>query len=99
MITPGSPKKSDTVYDRKKKRYPFRRRAGIEPVFWHLKADHRMQDNFLSGRESASINAMLAATGWNLKKMMKSLAKKSKKTLFVLLRSLFVGPQYELQTV
>ena len=95
VITPGKPKKSDTAYDRKKKRYPFRRRAGIEPVFGHLKTDHRMQDNFLSGRESASINAMLAATGWNLKKMMKDLAKKSAKTLFVLLQILFGGPQYK----
>ena len=60
--------------------------------------DHRMHDNFLSGRESASINAMLAATGWNLKKMMKDLAKKSAKTLFVLLQILFEGPQYKLQT-
>ncbi|MCQ2116985.1 MAG: hypothetical protein MJY76_02460 [Bacteroidales bacterium] len=33
VITPGNPRKSDTAYDRKKKRYPFRRRAGIEPVF------------------------------------------------------------------
>ena len=98
VITPGKPNKSDTAYDRKKKRYPFRRRAGIEPVFGHLKKDHRMQDNFLSGRESASINAMLAATGWNLKKMMKHLAKKSKKTLFVLLQILFKAHQYKLQT-
>ena len=98
VITPGKPRKSDTAYDRKKKRHPFRRRAGIEPVFGHLKADHRMQDNFLSGRESASINAMLAATGWNLKKMMKDLAKKSAKTLFILLQILSVGPQYKLQT-
>lgn len=94
VITPGSPKKSDSAYDRKKKRYPFRRRAGIEPVFGHLKSDHRMQNNFLSGRESASINAMLAATGWNLKKMMKILAEKSKKTLFVLLQIIFVDHQY-----
>lgn len=98
VITPGKPRKSDTAYDRKKKRHPFRRRAGIEPVFGHLKADHRMQDNFLSGRESASINAMLAATGWNLKKMMKDLAKKSAKTLFILLQILSGGPQYKLQT-
>lgn len=98
VITPGKPRKSDTAYDRKKKRHPFRRRAGIEPVFGHLKADHRMQDNFLSGRESASINAMLAATGWNLKKMMKDFAKKSAKTLFILLQILSGGPQYKLQT-
>lgn len=98
VITQGKPNKSDTAYDRKKKRYPFRRRAGFEPVFGHLKKDYHMQDNFLSGRESASINAMLAATGWNLKKTMKYLAKKNAKTLFVLLQILFKGPQYKLQT-
>lgn len=85
VITPGKPKKSDTAYDRKKKRYPFRRRADIEPVFGHLKTDHRMRDNFLSGRVSASINAMLAATGWNIRKMMKDLASKSAWTLFALM--------------
>ncbi|MGI5848087.1 MAG: hypothetical protein ACOX5T_08715, partial [Candidatus Cryptobacteroides sp.] len=62
------------------------------------KTDHRMRDNYLSGRESASINAMLAATGWNLKKMMKDLAKKSAGKLFVLLQTLFGSHQYELQT-
>jgi transposase, IS5 family len=98
VITPGKPKKSDTAYERKKNRYPFRRRAGIEPVFGHLKSDHRMQENFLSGSESATINAMLAATGWNLKKMMKDLAKKSKKSLFDLLQILFGGLQHKLQT-
>ncbi len=98
VITPGKPRKSDTAYERKKKRYPFRRRAGIEPVFGHLKTDHRMRDNYLSGRESASINAMLAATGWNLKKMMKDLAKKSAEKLFVLLQTLFGSHQYKLQT-
>ena len=63
-----------------------------------LFTNYRMQDNFLSGRESASINAMLAATEWNLKRMMKDLAKKSAKTLFVLLQILFGDPQYKLQT-
>lgn len=42
---------------------------------------------FLSDIEFVSIGAMLSATGWNLKKMMKDLAKKSTKTLFVLLQS------------
>lgn len=98
VITPGKPRKSDTAYERKKKRYPFRRRAGIEPVFGHLKTDHRMRDNYLSGRESASINTMLAATGWNLKKMMKDLVKKSAEKLFVLLQTLFGSHQYKLQT-
>ncbi len=42
---------------------------------------------------------MLAATGWNLKKMMKNLAKKSKKVLFALLQILFAGLEYKLQAV
>ena len=41
---------------------------------------------------------MLAATGWNLKKMMKDLAKKNAKRLFVLLQILFGGYQYKLKT-
>jgi len=32
-----------------------------------------MQDNFLWGRASSTVNAMLAATAWNLKKLMKEL--------------------------
>lgn len=31
VITPGKPLKKDSAYDRRKKRHPFRRRAGIEP--------------------------------------------------------------------
>jgi len=41
----------------------------------HLKTDHRMQDNFLWGSASSTVNAMLAATAWNLKKLMKELVK------------------------
>jgi len=32
-----------------------------------------MQDNFLWGSASSTVNAMLAATAWNLKKLMKEL--------------------------
>jgi IS5 family transposase len=51
----------------------FRRRAAIEPVIGHLKCDFRMAQNYLHGRSSPRINTMLAATGWNLKKMMEKL--------------------------
>lgn len=73
IILPGKPKKYDTAYQRSKNRYPFRRRAGIEPHFGHLKSDYRMQDNYLYGKESSTINAMMAATAWNLMKMMRKL--------------------------
>jgi IS5 family transposase len=37
-----------------------------------------MGQNYLSGSSSPQINAFLAATGWNLKKMMKQLKKEVK---------------------
>jgi len=53
----------------------------------HLKTDHRMQDNFLWGSVSSTVNAMLAATAWNLKKLMKELVK----ALLTLIRVLAGG--------
>ena len=73
IILPGKPKNCDTAYQRSKNRYPFRRRAGIEPHFGHLKSDYRMRDNYLYGKASSTINAMMAATAWNLMKMMRKL--------------------------
>ena len=73
ILTPVKPLKRDTVSKRRTKRRKFRRRAAIEPVIGHLKSDFRMAQNYLWGKASPKINAMLAATGWNLKKMMQKL--------------------------
>ena len=73
ISTPNKPLKRDSVYEKRKKRKKFRRRAAIEPVIGHLKREFRMGQNYLSGKESPKINALLAAAGWNFKKMMKSL--------------------------
>jgi IS5 family transposase len=43
----------------------MRRRAAIEPVIDHLKEDHRMGRNYLTGRDGDRINAVLAAAGYN----------------------------------
>ena len=67
------PLKRDTQYQKRVKRKKFRRRAAIEPVIGHLKTDFRLGQNYLHGANSPQINAFLAATGWNLKKMMKKL--------------------------
>lgn len=75
ISTPKPAKKSDTPYQKRKNRKKFRRRAAIEPVIGHLKTDFRMAQNYLHGRGSPRMNAMLAATGWNLKKMMEKLKK------------------------
>jgi len=73
ISTPSKPLKRDSEYQKRKKRLKFRRRAAIEPIIGHLKMNFRMGQNYLWGEKSPQINAFLAATGWNLKKMMKKL--------------------------
>lgn len=73
ISTPKPPLKRDSRYQKIKKRKKFRRRAAIEPVIGHLKKYFRMEQNYLADSKSPKINAMLAATGWNLKKLMKKL--------------------------
>ena len=60
-------------YQLQKIRKQFRARAGIEPVIGHLKQDHRMGRNFLHDQEGDKINTILAATGFNLRKMLQRL--------------------------
>ena len=67
---PSKPLKSDSPYQKQKKRKKFRRRAAMEPLMGHLKTEHRLQENDLMGAPSPTINAYLAATGWYLKKFM-----------------------------
>lgn len=89
------PLKKDTAYERQKKRKKFRRRAAIEPVIGHLKSDFRMGQNYLHGKQSAQINAFLAATGWNLRKMMKTL-KAEYQSINLWLKILFQKDQLKL---
>src|SRR5215467_14127948 len=46
-------------------RREMRRRAAVEPVIGHMKAEHRMDRNYLKGRDGDRINAVLAAAGYN----------------------------------
>jgi IS5 family transposase len=43
----------------------MKRRAAVEPVIGHVKSDHRMDRNYLKGREGDRANAVLAAAGYN----------------------------------
>jgi len=63
-----------TNYEKQKARKYFRARAGIEPVIGHVKHDHRMIRNYLSGTQGDAINTLLAATGFNMMKMLTQLA-------------------------
>jgi transposase, IS5 family len=46
-------------------RREMKRRAAVEPVIGHLKAEHRLGRNYLKGRDGDRINAVLAAAGYN----------------------------------
>ena len=50
-----------------------RRRSAIEPKIGHLKSDHRMNRCFLAGLRGDAINAVLAAAGANLRKLLRRL--------------------------
>jgi len=43
----------------------MRRRSAIEPVIGHIKAEHRMNRNYLAHRQGDAVNAILAAAGYN----------------------------------
>ena len=49
IILPAPPLKRDNRYQRDKKRKRCQRRAAIEPIIGHLKADFRLTRNFLKG--------------------------------------------------
>ena len=68
---PGKPKKRATNYEKQKARKFFRARAGLEPVIGHIKHDHRMIRNYLSGTQGDVINTLLAAIGFNMIKMLR----------------------------
>jgi IS5 family transposase len=85
IIIPSIPKKSDTNYQKQQKRKKFRARAGIEPIIGHLKTDFRMAQNYLHDEKGVQINAFMAATAWNLKKMMEKLKEKILRLIFQLI--------------
>jgi len=82
ISTPGKSLKGDSQYTRLKKRKKFRRRAAIEPVIGHLKQHFRMGQNYLHGHNSPKINAMMAAAGWNFKKLMQKIKSEVKNFFF-----------------
>lgn len=52
----------------------LRRRSAVEPVIGHLKADHRMGRNHLAHTTGDAANAVLAAAGYNFRRLLTWLA-------------------------
>jgi IS5 family transposase len=55
------------------------RRQAIEPIIGHLKSDHRMDRCPLKGEMGDRIHAVLCAAGYNLRWLMRNLAKKPRR--------------------
>jgi len=83
---PKSFSKAVNTYRKNKERKYFRKRAGIEPVIGHLKEDHRLSRNYYKGIVGDEINVMLAAAGFNFKRMMN----KWKSSFWLFLEKIFL---------
>ncbi|MCK1599106.1 IS5/IS1182 family transposase, partial [Bradyrhizobium sp. 164] len=67
----------------------LRRRSAVEPVIGHLKSEHRMGRNYLWHREGDASNAVLAAVGYNFRRLICWL----RLSLWQILAILFARPQ------
>jgi IS5 family transposase len=63
--------KRESYYLKKMREARCRSRAGIEGLISHLKHDHRMLRNYLSGSAGDQTNTLLAAAAYNMKKWMR----------------------------
>jgi transposase, IS5 family len=54
----------------------LKRRQAIEPIIGHLKADHRLDRCPLKGELGDSLHAVLCAAGYNLRWLLRMMAKK-----------------------
>jgi transposase, IS5 family len=70
-------------------RREMKRRAAVEPVIGHVKAEHRMGRNYLKGRDGDCINAVLAAAGYNFSLLLRWL----ERLLCALIRAFLAAPQ------
>ena len=70
----------------------MKRRAAVEPVIGHVKADHRMNRNDLKVQDGDRINAVLAAAGFNFHLLLRWLAALLRAIVLAALQSL-ISPQ------
>ena len=94
ILIPDKARKTDTAYQKQRKRKKFRSRAGIEPIIGHLKTDYRMAQNYLHDETGIQINASMAAAAWNLKKMMEVLKEKVGRLFCLLFTRCFLPLYY-----
>jgi IS5 family transposase len=62
--------KKQTEYEKRRLKKAHSQRASIEPIIGHVKKDHRMNINYYKGITGDNINILLAAAGFNFKRIM-----------------------------
>ncbi|MDO9005118.1 MAG: transposase, partial [Aquabacterium sp.] len=65
-----------------KQRRWLKRRQAVEPVIGHVKQDHGMQRCWLKGSEGDALHAVLCAAGYNLRWLLRAIARKGLKAIF-----------------
>ncbi|PNE24048.1 IS5 family transposase [Tannerella sp. oral taxon 808] len=70
----------------------LRRRSAVEPVIGHLKAEHRMGRNYLWFRRGDATNAVLAAVGYNFRRLIRWLRIWLRQILSALLAEPLINP-------
>jgi IS5 family transposase len=71
IIVPGG--KEKTPYLQRKKRKKCQSRAAIEPIIGHIKHDCRMARNYLKGVIGDEINALMAASAFNMRQKLRKI--------------------------
>ena len=68
----------------------LKRRQAIEPAIGHTKQDHGMQRCWLKGSQGDALHAVLCAAGFNIRWLMRAIARLGLAGLFLRLRQLLV---------
>ncbi|WP_232232629.1 transposase, partial [Cupriavidus sp. amp6] len=69
----------------RRQRRMLKRRQAVEPVIGHVKADHGMRRNWLKGEIGDTVHPILCAAGFNLRWLLRAIARLGIRGLFFVL--------------
>ena len=84
IIIPG--KKAKTISQQQRMRRKCRSRAAIEPIIGHIKYDCRMLKSYLKGTKGDEINALLAASAFNMRQLLRKIREEINFAVFQVLQ-------------
>ena len=67
----------------KQQRRWLKRRQAVEPAIGHLKSDHRMDRCWLKGQRGDALHAVLCASGYNLRWLLRAMLRLGLKAAFL----------------